>query len=166
MNAASTLVPVCLPSRESRHQRHRADRGAANRAPHADLTPPLLLFPLPLNRVINDSLRDQLLVTIQKTFNYGKTQSQQLFAILSECMKKKELVSVLSSFASRLHGAGVAILTFRILPMCAGRGRLDLSSAFCEAVCKSTPNEWSHRGPQAAQVHAEGNRVLPGVWTQ
>ena len=48
----------------------------------------------PLNRVINESLRDQLLVTMQKTFNYGKTQSHQLFAIIMECMKKKELVSV------------------------------------------------------------------------
>ena len=46
----------------------------------------------PSNRIINDSLRDQLIVTIQKTFNYNKTQSHQLFALIMECMKKKELV--------------------------------------------------------------------------
>uniref|UniRef100_A0A7N6BFC9 Transient receptor potential cation channel, subfamily M, member 3 n=1 Tax=Anabas testudineus TaxID=64144 RepID=A0A7N6BFC9_ANATE len=40
------------------------------------------------------SLRDQLLVTIQKTFTYSRTQAQHLFIILMECMKKKELVSV------------------------------------------------------------------------
>uniref|UniRef100_A0AAQ5Y3Z2 Transient receptor potential cation channel, subfamily M, member 3 n=1 Tax=Amphiprion ocellaris TaxID=80972 RepID=A0AAQ5Y3Z2_AMPOC len=39
------------------------------------------------------SLRDQLLVTIQKTFTYSRTQAQHLFIILMECMKKKELVS-------------------------------------------------------------------------
>lgn len=45
-------------------------------------------------RIINESLRDQLLVTIQKTFTYSRTQAQHLFIILMECMKKKELVSV------------------------------------------------------------------------
>uniref|UniRef100_A0A9J8D5L4 Transient receptor potential cation channel subfamily M member 3 n=1 Tax=Cyprinus carpio carpio TaxID=630221 RepID=A0A9J8D5L4_CYPCA len=44
--------------------------------------------------IINESLRDQLLVTIQKTFTYSRTQAQHLFIILMECMKKKELVSV------------------------------------------------------------------------
>lgn len=42
--------------------------------------------------IINESLRDQLLVTIQKTFTYSRTQAQHLFIILMECMKKKELV--------------------------------------------------------------------------
>ncbi|KAK5617611.1 hypothetical protein CRENBAI_002800 [Crenichthys baileyi] len=41
--------------------------------------------------IINESLRDQLLVTIQKTFTYSRTQAQHLFIILMECMKKKEL---------------------------------------------------------------------------
>ncbi|KAK6312905.1 hypothetical protein J4Q44_G00162520 [Coregonus suidteri] len=44
--------------------------------------------------IINETLRDQLLVTIQKTFTYSRTQAQHLFIILMECMKKKELVSV------------------------------------------------------------------------
>ncbi|MED6271436.1 Transient receptor putative cation channel subfamily M member 3, partial [Characodon lateralis] len=47
--------------------------------------------------IINESLRDQLLVTIQKTFTYSRTQAQHLFIILMECMKKKELVSHLPS---------------------------------------------------------------------
>ncbi|CAB1449124.1 unnamed protein product [Pleuronectes platessa] len=42
--------------------------------------------------IINESLRDQLLVTIQKTFTYSRTQAQHLFIILMECMKKKELM--------------------------------------------------------------------------
>ncbi|XP_059404367.1 transient receptor potential cation channel subfamily M member 3-like isoform X5 [Carassius carassius] len=44
--------------------------------------------------IINESLRDQLLVTIQKTFTYSRTQAQHLFIILMECMKKKELSSL------------------------------------------------------------------------
>ena len=48
-------------------------------------------------------MRDQLLVTIQKTFTYTRTQAQHLFIILMECMKKKELVSVLSGFSRQLH---------------------------------------------------------------
>lgn len=43
--------------------------------------------------LVNDDVRDQLLVTIQKTFNYTKSQSQQILLMVMECMKKRELVS-------------------------------------------------------------------------
>ncbi|XP_069078498.1 transient receptor potential cation channel subfamily M member 1-like isoform X2 [Pleurodeles waltl] len=43
--------------------------------------------------IISESLRDQLLVTVQKTFNYTRNQAHQLFIVLMECMKRKELVS-------------------------------------------------------------------------
>ncbi|KAG8518865.1 Transient receptor potential cation channel subfamily M member 1, partial [Galemys pyrenaicus] len=61
--------------------------------------------------VINDSLKDQLLVTIQKTFNYNKTQSHQLFAIIMECMKKKELVTVFRMGTEGQQDMEMAILT-------------------------------------------------------
>ncbi|XP_035868826.1 transient receptor potential cation channel subfamily M member 1 isoform X5 [Phyllostomus discolor] len=61
--------------------------------------------------VINESLRDQLLVTMQKTFNYSKTQSLQLFAIIMECMKKKELVTVFRMGAEGQQDMEMAILT-------------------------------------------------------
>lgn len=67
-------------------------------------SPASLFISIPLNRTINESLRDQLLVTIQKTFNYSKSQSHQLFAIIMECMKKKELVSVFSFFPNTFQG--------------------------------------------------------------
>ncbi|XP_008848828.1 transient receptor potential cation channel subfamily M member 1 isoform X1 [Nannospalax galili] len=60
---------------------------------------------------INESLRDQLLVTIQKTFNYSKTQSYQLFAIIMECMKKKELVTVFRMGSEGQQDVEMAILT-------------------------------------------------------
>lgn len=56
-------------------------------------------------RLINESLRDQLLVTIQKTFTYTRTQAQHLFIILMECMKKKELVC--SHFPQRQRRSSV-----------------------------------------------------------
>uniref|UniRef100_A0A8B9L1Z2 Transient receptor potential cation channel, subfamily M, member 1b n=1 Tax=Astyanax mexicanus TaxID=7994 RepID=A0A8B9L1Z2_ASTMX len=43
--------------------------------------------------IIGDDARDQLLVTIQKTFSYSKSQSQQIFLMIMDCMKKRELVS-------------------------------------------------------------------------
>ena len=49
------------------------------------------LFCLP--RFISEDARDQLLVTIQKTFSYTKSQSQQILLMVMECMKKRELVS-------------------------------------------------------------------------
>ncbi|KAI5237294.1 Transient Receptor Potential Cation Channel Subfamily M Member 1 [Manis pentadactyla] len=61
--------------------------------------------------IINESLRDQLLVTIQKTFNYNKTQSHQLFAIIMECMKKRELVTVFRMGAEGQQDIEMAILT-------------------------------------------------------
>ncbi|ERE80371.1 transient receptor potential cation channel subfamily M member 1 isoform 2 [Cricetulus griseus] len=61
--------------------------------------------------IINESLRDQLLVTIQKTFNYSKSQSHQLFAIIMECMKKKELVTVFRMGSEGQQDVEMAILT-------------------------------------------------------
>ncbi|XP_037688791.1 transient receptor potential cation channel subfamily M member 1 [Choloepus didactylus] len=63
------------------------------------------------HKIINESLRDQLLVTIQKTFNYNKTQSHQLFAIIMECMKKKELVTVFRMGSEGQQDIEMAILT-------------------------------------------------------
>lgn len=111
-----------------------------SRSPCADLTrAPASSYALPLNRAINDSLRDQLLVTIQKTFNYGKTQSQQLFAIVSECMKKKELVSVPSCLPRGLRRESREQPLSGPFRVC-GRSWPSLSSAFSEAACKPTPN--------------------------
>uniref|UniRef100_A0A8C1W3H9 Transient receptor potential cation channel, subfamily M, member 1a n=1 Tax=Cyprinus carpio TaxID=7962 RepID=A0A8C1W3H9_CYPCA len=40
--------------------------------------------------LVNDSIRDQLLVTIQKTFSYNRNQAQQIYLMVMECMKKRE----------------------------------------------------------------------------
>ncbi|XP_030214469.1 transient receptor potential cation channel subfamily M member 3 isoform X1 [Gadus morhua] len=61
--------------------------------------------------LINESLRDQLLVTIQKTFTYSRTQAQHLFIILMECMKKKELITVFRMGSDGHQDIDLAILT-------------------------------------------------------
>lgn len=45
-----------------------------------------------LRRLVSESVKDQLLVTIQKTFNYSRSQAQQIFLMVMECMKKRALV--------------------------------------------------------------------------
>lgn len=55
--------------------------------------PSFLISEILSSSLVNDDVRDQLLVTIQKTFNYSKSQSQQILLMVMECMKKRELVS-------------------------------------------------------------------------
>lgn len=43
-------------------------------------------------RSLSDGVKDQLLVTIQKTFNYSCSQAQQILLMVTECMKKRALV--------------------------------------------------------------------------
>uniref|UniRef100_A0A8C0FNC4 Transient receptor potential cation channel subfamily M member 3 n=1 Tax=Bubo bubo TaxID=30461 RepID=A0A8C0FNC4_BUBBB len=54
---------------------------------------------------------DQLLVTIQKTFTYTRTQAQHLFIVLMECMKKKELITVFRMGSEGHQDIDLAILT-------------------------------------------------------
>ncbi|XP_073442999.1 transient receptor potential cation channel subfamily M member 1 isoform X2 [Dendrobates tinctorius] len=61
--------------------------------------------------IISESLRDQLLVTIQKTFNYSRNQAHQLFVVLMECMRKKELITVFRMGSEGQQDIEMAILT-------------------------------------------------------
>uniref|UniRef100_A0A8C4KL75 Transient receptor potential cation channel subfamily M member 3 n=1 Tax=Dromaius novaehollandiae TaxID=8790 RepID=A0A8C4KL75_DRONO len=61
--------------------------------------------------IISESLRDQLIVTIQKTFNYSRNQAHQLFVILMECMKKKELITVFRMGSEGQQDIEMSILT-------------------------------------------------------
>ncbi|XP_040269774.1 transient receptor potential cation channel subfamily M member 1 [Bufo bufo] len=61
--------------------------------------------------IISESLRDQLLVTVQKTFNYSRNQAHQLFIVLMECMKKKELITVFRMGSEGQQDIEMAILT-------------------------------------------------------
>ncbi|XP_054476479.1 transient receptor potential cation channel subfamily M member 1 [Anoplopoma fimbria] len=60
---------------------------------------------------VNDDVREQLLVTIQKTFNYSKSQSQQILLMVMECMKKRELITVFRMGSEGQQDIEMAILT-------------------------------------------------------
>ncbi|XP_017577051.1 transient receptor potential cation channel subfamily M member 1a isoform X1 [Pygocentrus nattereri] len=61
--------------------------------------------------LVNESVRDQLLVTIQKTFNYNRNQAQQIFLMVMECMKKRELITVFRMGSEGQQDIEMAILT-------------------------------------------------------
>uniref|UniRef100_UPI003AAB0598 transient receptor potential cation channel subfamily M member 1-like n=1 Tax=Centroberyx gerrardi TaxID=166262 RepID=UPI003AAB0598 len=61
--------------------------------------------------VLSDSVRDQLLVTIQKTFSYNRSQAQQIFLMVMECMKKRALITVFRMGSEGQHDIEMSILT-------------------------------------------------------
>ncbi|XP_051975332.1 transient receptor potential cation channel subfamily M member 1-like [Xyrauchen texanus] len=61
--------------------------------------------------LVNEDVKEQLLVTIQKTFNYNKTQSGQILLMVIECMKKRELITVFRMGAEGQDDIEMAILT-------------------------------------------------------
>ncbi|KAM8876081.1 transient receptor potential cation channel subfamily M member 1-like isoform 2-T2 [Synchiropus picturatus] len=61
--------------------------------------------------VLSDSVKDQLLVTIQKTFNYSRSQAQQIFLLLTECMKKRALITVFRMGSEGQQDIEMSILT-------------------------------------------------------
>ncbi|XP_045070300.1 transient receptor potential cation channel subfamily M member 1-like isoform X2 [Coregonus clupeaformis] len=61
--------------------------------------------------LVSDNVKDQLLVTIQKTFNYNRGQAQQIFLMVMECMKKRSLITVFRMGAEEPRDIEMAILT-------------------------------------------------------
>ncbi|KAJ3593695.1 hypothetical protein NHX12_006029 [Muraenolepis orangiensis] len=61
--------------------------------------------------LVSDNVRDQLLVTIQKTFVYNRAQAQQIFLMVMECMKKRSLITVFRIGSEGQQDIEMAILT-------------------------------------------------------
>ncbi|XP_068446752.1 transient receptor potential cation channel subfamily M member 1-like [Clinocottus analis] len=61
--------------------------------------------------LLGDSVRDQLLVTIQKTFNYSRSQAQQIFLMVMECMKRRALITVFRMGSEGQQDIEMSILT-------------------------------------------------------
>ncbi|XP_047219822.1 transient receptor potential cation channel subfamily M member 1-like isoform X2 [Girardinichthys multiradiatus] len=61
--------------------------------------------------LVNESVKDQLLVTIQKTFNYSRSQALQIFLMVMECMKKKTLITVFRMGSEGQQDIEMSILT-------------------------------------------------------
>ncbi|TDH17505.1 hypothetical protein EPR50_G00009690 [Perca flavescens] len=61
--------------------------------------------------LLSDGFKDQLLVTIQKTFNYSRSQAQQIFLMVMECMKKRALITVFRMGSEGQQDIEMSILT-------------------------------------------------------
>ncbi|KAM3626264.1 uncharacterized protein V6R79_025949 [Siganus canaliculatus] len=61
--------------------------------------------------LLGDAVRDQLMVTIQKTFNYSRSQAQQIFLMVMECMKKRALITVFRMGSEGQQDIEMSILT-------------------------------------------------------
>nr|XP_020512138.1 transient receptor potential cation channel subfamily M member 1 [Labrus bergylta] len=61
--------------------------------------------------LVNESVKDQLLVTIQKTFNYSRSQAQQILLMVMECMKKRALITVFRMGSEGQQDIEMSILT-------------------------------------------------------
>ncbi|XP_076592281.1 transient receptor potential cation channel subfamily M member 1-like isoform X1 [Chaetodon auriga] len=61
--------------------------------------------------LLSDSVKDQLLVTIQKAFNYSRSQAQQMFLMVMECMKKRSLITVFRMGSEGQQDIEMSILT-------------------------------------------------------
>ncbi|XP_077376516.1 transient receptor potential cation channel subfamily M member 1-like isoform X2 [Festucalex cinctus] len=59
---------------------------------------------------VSEGVKDQLVVTIQKTFNLGRSQAHHIFLMVMECMKKKTLITVF-----RMGGEGQQDIEMSIL---------------------------------------------------
>ncbi|XP_061561791.1 transient receptor potential cation channel subfamily M member 1-like isoform X2 [Phycodurus eques] len=60
---------------------------------------------------VSEGVKEQLLVTIQKTFNYARSQAQQIFLMVMECMKKKALITVFRMGSEGQQDIEMSILT-------------------------------------------------------
>ncbi|XP_074522579.1 transient receptor potential cation channel subfamily M member 1a [Halichoeres trimaculatus] len=61
--------------------------------------------------LVSESVKDQLLVTIQKTFNYSRSQAQQIYLMVMECMKKRALITVFRMGSEGQQDIEMSILT-------------------------------------------------------
>uniref|UniRef100_H3CJN7 Transient receptor potential cation channel, subfamily M, member 1a n=1 Tax=Tetraodon nigroviridis TaxID=99883 RepID=H3CJN7_TETNG len=61
--------------------------------------------------MLSDNIKDQLLVTIQKTFNYSRSQAQHILLMVTECMKKKPLITVFRMGLEGQQDIEMSILT-------------------------------------------------------
>ena len=72
---------------------------------HCFINHPLLFIDCSPSQV--ESIRDQLLVTIIKTFNVGREQAEKIFIELMLCTRKKHLITVF-----RIGEGGRVLLVF------------------------------------------------------
>ncbi|KAF7647376.1 hypothetical protein LDENG_00173200 [Lucifuga dentata] len=81
---------------------------------------------------VSDNVKDQLLVTIQKTFNYSRSHALQIFLMLMECMKNKGLVE--QRYVKTVTVFVLQITVFRM----GSEGQQDFEMSILTALLKGT----------------------------
>ncbi|KAF7702105.1 hypothetical protein HF521_001388 [Silurus meridionalis] len=115
------------------------------------------------DRTISDDARDQLMVSIQKTFNYSKSQSQQIFLLIMECMKKRELITVFRLGSEGQQDIEMAILTALLKGTNASASdQLSLALAWNRVdIARNQIFVYGHNLPPASAVASATSTVKP-----
>ncbi|XP_066567246.1 transient receptor potential cation channel subfamily M member 6 isoform X1 [Amia ocellicauda] len=62
------------------------------------------------DRHLNPDIKEDIIVMIQNTFNFGKTQSHYLYEILMECMEYRDSITIFDAESEDQQDIGTAIL--------------------------------------------------------
>ncbi|XP_037623668.1 transient receptor potential cation channel subfamily M member 1 isoform X1 [Sebastes umbrosus] len=113
--------------------------------------------------LVNDDVREQLLVTIQKTFNYSKSQSQQILLMVMECMKKRELITVFRMGSEGQQDIEMAILTALLKGTnAAAADQLSLALAWNRVdIARNHIFVYGHNLPPAGAMATATTAVVP-----
>ncbi|XP_077567367.1 transient receptor potential cation channel subfamily M member 1-like isoform X2 [Stigmatopora nigra] len=113
--------------------------------------------------LVSDDVRDQLLVTIQKTFNYSKSQSQQILLMVMECMKKRELITVFRMGSEGQQDIEMAILTALLKGTNASAAdQLSLALAWNRVdIARNHIFVYGHNLPPAGAIASTTTAVVP-----
>ncbi|XP_077452080.1 transient receptor potential cation channel subfamily M member 1-like isoform X2 [Stigmatopora argus] len=113
--------------------------------------------------LVSDDVRDQLLVTIQKTFNYSKSQSQQILLMVMECMKKRELITVFRMGSEGQQDIEMAILTALLKGTnAAAADQLSLALAWNRVdIARNHIFVYGHNLPPAGAIASTTTAVVP-----
>ncbi|XP_029290260.1 transient receptor potential cation channel subfamily M member 1b [Cottoperca gobio] len=112
---------------------------------------------------VTDDVREQLLVTIQKTFNYSKSQSQQILLMVMECMKKRELITVFRLGSEGQQDIEMAILTALLKGTnAAAADQLSLALAWNRVdIARNHIFVYGHNLPPAGAMASATSAVVP-----
>ncbi|XP_061669472.1 transient receptor potential cation channel subfamily M member 1-like isoform X3 [Syngnathoides biaculeatus] len=104
---------------------------------------------------VSEGVKDQLLVTIQKTFNYGRSQAQQIFLMVMECMKKKALITVFRMGSEGQQDVEMSILTALLK---------GTNASACDQL--SLALAWNRVDIARSQIFVHGHRWPPGTLSE
>ncbi|XP_058485159.1 transient receptor potential cation channel subfamily M member 1-like [Solea solea] len=116
---------------------------------------------------VSDGVKDQLLVTVQKTFNYSRSQAQQIFLMVMECMKKKALITVFRMGSEGQQDIEMSILTALLKGTNASASdQLSLALAWNRVdIAQSQIFVYGHHRPPVSVLPTDRPKSPSSQWT-